>query len=41
MTETVARICADGESTGDGRVIVYYDKRGKVVAIEIINITTL
>jgi uncharacterized protein YuzE len=25
----------DGEPTGDGRVIVYYDKRGKVVAVEI------
>jgi uncharacterized protein YuzE len=31
----------DGEPTGDGRVIVYYDKRGKVVAVEITDITTL
>ena len=30
-----------GEPTGDGRVIVYYDKRGRVVAVEITNITTL
>jgi uncharacterized protein YuzE len=29
------------EPTGDGRVIVYYDKRGKVVAVEITDITTL
>jgi len=32
---------ADGEPTGDGRVIVYCDKRGKVVAVEITDITTL
>jgi len=32
---------ADGEPTGDGRVIVYYDKRGHVVAVEITDITTL
>jgi len=31
----------EGEPTGDGRVIVYYDKRGKVVAVEITDITTL
>ena len=31
----------DGEPTEDGRVIVYYDKRGKVVAVEITDITTL
>jgi len=31
----------EGESSGDGRVIVYYDKRGKVVAVEITDITTL
>ena len=31
----------DGEPTGGGRVIVYYDKRGKVVAVEITDITTL
>jgi hypothetical protein len=32
---------AEGEPTEDGRVIVYYDKRGKVVAVEITDITTL
>ena len=32
---------ADSEPTKDGRVIVYYDKRGKVVAVEITDITTL
>ena len=32
---------ADGEPTTDGRVIVYYDKRGNVVAVEITDITTL
>jgi uncharacterized protein YuzE len=32
---------ADGEPTGDGRVMVYYDKSGKVVAVEITDITTL
>jgi len=32
---------ADGEPTVDGRVIVYYDKRGNVVAVEITDITTL
>jgi uncharacterized protein YuzE len=32
---------SEGEPTGDGRVIVHYDKRGKVVAVEITNITTL
>jgi uncharacterized protein YuzE len=31
----------DGEPTGDGSVVVYYGKRGKVVAVEITNITTL
>ena len=31
----------EGEPTGDGRVIVHYDKRGNVVAVEITNITTL
>jgi hypothetical protein len=41
MTETVARICADGEPTGNGRKTVYYDKRGRLVAVEITNITTL
>jgi hypothetical protein len=32
---------AEGEPTEDGRVIVYYDKRGNVVAVEITDITTL
>ena len=32
---------AEGEPIGDGRVIVYYDKRGNVVAVEITDITTL
>lgn len=31
----------EGEPTGDGRVMVYYDRRGKVVAVEITDITTL
>ena len=31
----------EGEPTGDGRVIVHYDKRGKVVAVEITDIKTL
>jgi uncharacterized protein YuzE len=31
----------EGEPTEDGRVIVHYDKRGRVVAVEITNITTL
>ena len=31
----------EGEPTEDGRVIVCYDKRGKVVAVEITDITTL
>jgi len=31
----------EGEPSGDGRVIVYYDKRGHVVAVEITGITTL
>jgi len=31
----------EGEPTADGRVIVYYDKRGKVVAVEITDIITL
>ena len=29
---------AESEPTEDGRVIVYYDKRGKVVAVEITDI---
>lgn len=32
---------AEGEPTADGKVIVYYDKQGRMVAIEITNITTL
>ena len=32
---------SEGEPTEDGRVIVYYDKRGRVVAVEITDITTL
>ena len=32
--------CAEGEPTGDGRVIVHYDKRGNVVAAEMTDITT-
>ena len=32
---------ADGEPTKDGRVIVYYDKRGNVVAVGITDITAL
>ncbi|MGQ9743106.1 MAG: hypothetical protein ACUVQW_00670 [Candidatus Bathycorpusculaceae bacterium] len=32
---------AEGEPTADGKVIVYYDKRGRMVAIEITNITNL
>jgi len=32
---------AEGEPTGDGIVIVYYDKRGKVAAVKITDITTL
>jgi hypothetical protein len=31
----------EGEPAGDGRVIVYYDKREKVVTVEITDITTL
>jgi uncharacterized protein YuzE len=31
----------EGEPTEDGRVIVHYDKKGKVAAIEITKITTL
>ncbi len=32
---------SEGEPTEDGIVIVHYDKKGKVVAVEITNITTL
>ena len=30
----------EGEATNDGKVIVHYDKKGKIAAIEITNITT-
>jgi len=31
----------EGEPTGDGRVIVHYDERGRIAAVEITDITTL
>jgi uncharacterized protein YuzE len=31
----------EGEATADGKVIVHYDKKGKIAAIEITDITTL
>ena len=31
----------EGEPTEDGRVIVHYDERGRIAAVEITNITTL
>ena len=31
----------EGEPTSDGKTIVHYDKKGKVAAIEISNITQL
>ena len=31
----------EGEPTEDGRVIVHYDERGRIVAVEITNIATL
>jgi uncharacterized protein YuzE len=31
----------DGEATVDGKVIVHYDKKGKIAAIEITDITAL
>ena len=31
----------EGEATNDGKVIVHYDKKNKIAAIEITNITTL
>jgi uncharacterized protein YuzE len=30
---------AEGEATADGRVIVHYDKKGKIAALEITDIT--
>ena len=32
---------SEGEPTGDGRVIVYYDRRGSVVAVEITDMAVL
>jgi uncharacterized protein YuzE len=29
----------EGEATADGRVIVHYDKKGKIAAVEITDIT--
>ena len=31
----------EGEATNDGKVIVHYDKKGKIAAVEITDITTL
>jgi uncharacterized protein YuzE len=31
----------EGEATEDGKVIVHYDKKGKIAAIEITDITAL
>ena len=31
----------EGEPTGDGRVIVHYDERGRIAAVEITDITIL
>ena len=31
----------EGEATADGKIIVHYDKKGKITAIEITDITTL
>lgn len=31
----------EGEATADGRVIVHYDKKGKIAAIEVTDITAL
>ena len=31
----------EGEPTEDGRVIVHYDERGRIAAVEITDITTL
>jgi len=31
----------EGEPTEDGKVIVHYDKRGKIAAVEIADITTI
>ena len=31
----------EGEPTSDGKTIIHYDKKGKIAAIEITDITTL
>ena len=31
----------DGEPTRDGKVIIHYDKKGKIAAVEITDITRL
>ena len=31
----------EGEATADGKVIVHYDKKGKIAAVEIMGITAL
>lgn len=31
----------EGEATSDGKVIVHYDKKGKIAAIEVTDITAL
>ena len=31
----------EGEPTDDGQVILHYDKKGDIVAIEILDITTI
>ena len=31
----------EGEATADGKVVVHYDKKGEITAIEITNLTTL
>ena len=31
----------EGEPTSDGKTILYYDKKGKIAAIEIIDLTTI
>jgi uncharacterized protein YuzE len=31
----------EGEATADGKVIVHYDQKGKIAAVEITSLTTL
>ena len=31
----------EGEATADGKVIIHYDEKGKIAAVEITDITTL